>query len=706
MTAKSLRIAIGLLLLALSGAAAAGVQTPVYCVASTDTACNTTSNPGNGTQGDPAWLAFGKTNSWATQLGLFSNSPANEFLATPSGTTGVPGLRAITGIDIPPINLAITTNGGVTGLLPIANGGTGTATPSLVAGTNVTITGTWPDQTIAASGGGSMVYPGAGIPLSTGTAWGTSITPGTGVDTALAVNVGTAGSFVLNGGALGTPSSGVATNLTGTASALNIGGTAANITATSNSTLTTLSALSLPSSQVTGLGTFATQNYATPPAIGGTTPAAGSFTTLSATGQITSTLATGTAPFSVASTTQVTNLNAASVGGFTLPCTVPSLVSGDYLTNNGTTCSWAAVSGSGTVNSGTSGQLAYYAATGTAVSGATVGSGLTLSSGTLSTTQALNAQTGTTYTIATTDADKVITFNNASATAVTLPAATTTGFGAGFAFTVQNTGVGLVTITPTTSTINGLASLSVAINYGCSILSDGTNYQTPDCGALQTHVYALAAGISVTPDCAYKINTVTSTAYTIAAPTNGALTQTAGGTLAAATYYVKSTWVTASGQTTGATETSLAVSADNVLNVAAPASPPANATGWDVYVSTATGTETLQASGIGTATAWVEPTTGLVSGAALPSSNTSGAFTVNLPNGCAPKSGQKLILFVQSASGGTLLYVPNAGYITGSTTGPWPTNSGAASKDDHFVLIYDGYLATPGWTLDGYNLGL
>jgi hypothetical protein len=37
----------------------------------------------------------------------------------------------------------------------------------------------------------------------------------------------------------------------------------------------------------TSFGTFATQNYATPPAIGGTTPAAGAFTTLSATGNLT-----------------------------------------------------------------------------------------------------------------------------------------------------------------------------------------------------------------------------------------------------------------------------------------------------------------------------------------------------------------------------------------------------------------------------------
>jgi len=40
----------------------------------------------------------------------------------------------------------------VTGTLPVANGGTGTASPALVQGTNVTITGTWPNQTINSSG--------------------------------------------------------------------------------------------------------------------------------------------------------------------------------------------------------------------------------------------------------------------------------------------------------------------------------------------------------------------------------------------------------------------------------------------------------------------------------------------------------------------------------------------------------------------------
>ena len=70
-----------------------------------------------------------------------------------------------------------------------------------------------------AGGGGGMTYPGAGIANSTGSAWGTSYTTsGTGTVVALA----TSPTFVTP--ALGTPSSGVVTNLTGTAS-ININGT-------------------------------------------------------------------------------------------------------------------------------------------------------------------------------------------------------------------------------------------------------------------------------------------------------------------------------------------------------------------------------------------------------------------------------------------------------------------------------------------------
>jgi len=54
------------------------------------------------------------------------------------------------------------------GILDVANGGTGTATPALVAGTNVTITGTWPNQTIAASGGGSGTVTSVSVASANG----------------------------------------------------------------------------------------------------------------------------------------------------------------------------------------------------------------------------------------------------------------------------------------------------------------------------------------------------------------------------------------------------------------------------------------------------------------------------------------------------------------------------------------------------------
>lgn len=89
----------------------------------------------------------------------------------------------------------------------------------------------------------------------------------------------------------------------------------------------------------------------------------------------------------------------------------------------------------------------------------------------------INAQTGTTYTVLSTDVSKHLTFSNASAIAVTLPVATTSGFGNGFFFYAENVGVGVVTITPTTSTINALASIFLDSGSSTLVLSDGTNYR-------------------------------------------------------------------------------------------------------------------------------------------------------------------------------------------------------------------------------------
>jgi hypothetical protein len=118
------------------------------------------------------------------------------------GVLGTPSSGTLTNAT----GLPLTT--GVTGILPIANGGTATATPALVQGANITITGTWPNQTIAAAGA-AQVYPGAGIANSTGSAWGTSYTTtGTGTVVALAT------SPTLVTPVLGTPSSGTLSSCT------------------------------------------------------------------------------------------------------------------------------------------------------------------------------------------------------------------------------------------------------------------------------------------------------------------------------------------------------------------------------------------------------------------------------------------------------------------------------------------------------------
>ena len=84
-------------------------------------------------------------------------------LLTEPFSGGGSGSGTVTSIDVVGGTTGLTTSGGpvttagvitLSGTLGIANGGTGTSTPGLVAGTNVTITGTWPNQTINSSGGG------------------------------------------------------------------------------------------------------------------------------------------------------------------------------------------------------------------------------------------------------------------------------------------------------------------------------------------------------------------------------------------------------------------------------------------------------------------------------------------------------------------------------------------------------------------------
>jgi len=89
---------------------------------------------------------------------------------------------------------------------------------------------------------------------------------------------------------------------------------------------------------------------------------------------------------------------------------------------------------------------------------------------------------------------------------------------------------------------------------------------------------------------------MTDGASSLAAPAAPTLTQflpTFGGLTGQGTYYVKTTYVTATGETLPSTERSLAVSDGLQLSVASPAAS-GNAVGWNCYVGSATGKEHLQ----------------------------------------------------------------------------------------------------------------
>jgi len=147
------------------------------------------------------------------------------------------GIISVTGSPITTSGTLALTVAGTSGGIPYFDSNTTWATSARLALNSLLI------------GGGA-----GGAPSSTVT--------GTGVVTALGVNVGTAGAFVVNGGALGTPSSGTLTNCTGLPPA-GVVGTAAILGANTFTALQTITQASANAGIIASTGYSLTGSNAT-----------------------------------------------------------------------------------------------------------------------------------------------------------------------------------------------------------------------------------------------------------------------------------------------------------------------------------------------------------------------------------------------------------------------------------------------------------
>lgn len=539
-------------------------------------------------------------------------TPGPQPLGISGGGTGTssPTMYAGTGITISGIwpFQTVTNNSNYATLadpLPILHGGTGTATPSLVAGTGIAISGTWPGQTVTNNSAyATLADP---LPVAHGGTGDTSLTVhgvvlGEATSPAAVTSAGTAGQPLLSGGASADPNWGILPVLyggTGTATPSLTAGTGIAISGTWPGQTVTDTPYTTQGEHIPGgvsLGQLEDPYVvsATPSTTGGTI-AAGTYhvglTTVDQTGESW----TNDAKVTTTGSTGSVILTWVPVGGAT-----------SYNVYFGSTLATAKF-----VATVTGGQSNTYTITSVPGSGAIAP---------LTNSTAGYAGAGLTVTSSVASAPTNF-FLNLSATP---------GSSCCFFF-AQNTGI--VTITQGKNPANShVGELDIAMADSATTMipqlvtpdnemdfftgnsnlifdiqspSSGPFFDLVQAGQIATTSVATVGANYASPLWAWQNSFWNATT---APATVGSSTATTGGSIAgSSTVYYKLTLVNASGESLPSSEASQAVPAGTNTNTVTITSPAAgqNATGYFVYAALTTGLETLQGSAptaIGTST--------------------------------------------------------------------------------------------------------
>ena len=317
--------------------------------------------------------------------------------------------------------------------------------------------------------------------------------------------------------------------------------------------------------------------------------------------------------------------------------------------------------GSGSVTSVAAG--GGLSATGVGATGGTV-----TVAGTLTAIQAVNAQTGTTYSVAASDHAKLLTLSSATAVAVTLPQAIVS-FAAGFYIDVANLNSGVATLAPTTGTINGAASFVINRFQSARIVSDGANWQVMQGSGLrgQTVTVASAATTDIGAIASHRASiTGTTTITSLGAVPNQIRLVTFAGAL---TLTHNATTLLLPG---GA---SILTAANDAAVLSSDASG-----NWTCLAYTKANGQAVASSGGGGAPSSPQGRLTLTSGAPVLTATVSGATTVYY----APYTGQYVPLY----NGSTWEMTDAGGELSQATTDSAKSPAGCAANSNYDLFVW------------------